>query len=88
MYKGIYKIFQIFNQNGFRVKEMYCDGQFKPLFQKIEDQLGIKINYTNAQDFNRVTERNIWTYKEWIQTEMMQTGYSMLPKIILRELLF
>ena len=51
IYRGIDMFFRTYNKNGFKIKKLQCDGQFKPLFEKVEDELGVEMNYTNAQDY-------------------------------------
>ena len=41
------------------MKEMRCDGQFKLIFKKVEDELGIKMNCANAQDHVTAAECKI-----------------------------
>ena len=47
-YKAINMIVQKYNDTGFKIKCIYCDGEFKPLMDKVKDELGIEMNYTNV----------------------------------------
>jgi hypothetical protein len=42
IYKGIDSIFRLFNNAGFRIKRILCDQEFRPLMEKVSDQLEIE----------------------------------------------
>ena len=41
---------QTYNIGGFTIEIIYIDIEFEPLIDKVEDELEIKLNYTNEDD--------------------------------------
>ena len=49
-YRKIDKAVRIYNNGGFRVNLIECDGEYKSMMDKVSDDMDITMNYTNAQD--------------------------------------
>ena len=49
-YKGVDAITIVYNIGGFTIEIIYIDIEFEPLIDKVEDELDIKLNYTNEDD--------------------------------------
>ena len=49
-YRSIDKAVRLYNNGGFRVNMIECDGEFKSMMDKVNDNMDITMNYTNAQD--------------------------------------
>ena len=49
IYDALDQVLRFYNKSGYYIKTIYCDGEFKPLMDKIKDELDINMNYTNAQ---------------------------------------
>ena len=85
-YKIIDKVLRIYNKGGFRIKEIHCDGEYKSMMDRVNDELDITMNYANAQDHNPRAERNNRTIKESFRTALHRTGYSTIPKVMIQDL--
>ena len=58
IYKALDYALRIYNNGGYTVREIECNGEFKPLMNRVKDDLGVTINYSNAQDHVPAAERN------------------------------
>ena len=56
------------NAAGFRIKEISCNGECCGMMEKVQDNLNIAINFTNAQDHKPKAECNNRAIKEAFQT--------------------
>ena len=74
IFRGLDVILRYYNQAGFRIVKLHCDNEFRNMLEKIQDDLGIKMNFTNAGDHVPEAERNNRTIKERIRA-----GYHRLP---------
>ena len=70
------------NQAGFLIKYIYCDHEFKPLMEKIGNELDVKMNYTSRDEHVPKTERNNCTITEQIQARYYQLPYKGIPKLM------
>ena len=52
------------NAAGFRIKEISCDGEHRGVMEKVQDDLDVSMNFTNAQDHKPKAECNNRTIKE------------------------
>jgi len=64
LYRGIDAILRNYNKAGFRIKELYCDGEFKALIDEVKDELNIDVNYTARGEHVPQAERNNRTIGE------------------------
>jgi hypothetical protein len=48
VYRAIDLTMRLYNNAGYTVKTIQCDGYFKPLFEEVKDNLEVRMNYTNA----------------------------------------
>ena len=85
-YEAIDKVLRVYNKGGYRVKTIECDEEYRPLFEKIEDELGIEMNYANPQDHVPQAERNNRTIKECVRTGIQRTPYATIPKVMIQAL--
>ena len=49
-YKALDKTLRLYDAGGYPITQIHCDGEFKPLMDKVADNLNVKMNYANAQD--------------------------------------
>ena len=82
LYSAIDEIFRIYNHADFSIRAIYCDREFRPLFEGIKDDLGIHMNYTSAGEHEPVSERNNQHIKSLVQTQFHQTPYKAIPKLM------
>ena len=71
---------------GHRIKTIECDGEFKLLMEKVQDNVDVKINHTNAQDHQPRAERNNETFKESFRTASHATPHRASPRVMIMEL--
>ena len=48
IYKGLDKVLRLYNAAGFEIKVIHVDREFKPLMDKVKDDMQVHMNYTNA----------------------------------------
>ena len=66
LYEALDIILRFYNKAGFIIKSILCDGEFKPLFDKVYDELDVTMNYTSASKHVPEAERNNCTIGERI----------------------
>ena len=54
--------------------------------EEVEDELDVKMNYTNTQDHVPVAEHNNRTIKEAVRTALHRLPYKHIPKLMIKEL--
>ena len=74
LYNGIDVVLRSYNKAGYFVKKIYCDREFKPLMDEIEDDLDIEIDYPPQGNHVPEAERNNRTIGERVRA-----GYHRLP---------
>ena len=74
LYNGIDIVLCSYNRAGYFIKKIYCDREFKPLMNDIEDDIDIEINYPPQGDHVPEAERNNRTIGEHVCA-----GYHRLP---------
>jgi predicted RNA-binding protein len=65
-YRALNQILRHYNQTGFVIKAIHCDGEFRSMMERVNDDLDVNMNFTNAQDHMPEAERNNQTIKERI----------------------
>jgi predicted RNA-binding protein len=85
-YRALGQILRHYNQAGFVIKEIHCDGEFRSMMERVNDNLDVKMNFTNAQDHVPEAERNNQTIKERIRAAHHRLPYKALPRIMIRYL--
>jgi hypothetical protein len=85
-YRALGKILRYYNNAGFVIKEIHCDGEYRGMIEKVEADLDVKMNFTNAQDHVPEAERNNRTIKERIRAAYHCLPYKVIPRIMIRHL--
>ena len=49
-YQALDAILHHYNQAGFMIKSIHCDGEYKAMMDQVRDDLDVVMNYTNAND--------------------------------------
>ena len=57
-------VFKIYNYAGFKVKNIYCDNEFRPLTKELAEKFEIYIKFSNPQEHVPDAERNNRVIKE------------------------
>ena len=68
------------------IDKINCDGEFKPIMNKVVDKLDISINYSNAQDHVPAAQRNNRMIKNSIRATMHRILYKRIPRMMIIEL--
>ena len=68
------------------IKEIHCKGEFPGMMERVNDDLDVNMNFTNAQDHVPEAERNNQTIKERIRAAYHCLWYKALPRIMIRYL--
>jgi hypothetical protein len=59
-------VLHVYNSVGFHIKTIHCNGEFRAMMEKVKDDLGVQMNFTNALDQVPEAEHNNRTIKEWV----------------------
>ena len=57
-YRALDQILRHYNQAGFVIKEIHCDGEFRSMMASVNDDLDVNTNFNNAQYHVPEAERN------------------------------
>jgi hypothetical protein len=76
----------VYNSAGFHIKTIHCDGEFSAMMEKVKDNLGVRMNFTNALDHVPEAERNNRTIKELVRAAYHRLLYKALPRTLVRYL--
>jgi hypothetical protein len=85
-YRALDQILRHYNNAGFVITTIHCDGEYRGMMDQVKDGLNIEMNFTNAQDHVPEAERNNWTIKERIRAGYHRLPYKTIPRIMIRYL--
>ena len=85
-FRALDKILRHYNNAGFVIKVIHCDGEYRSMMDKVKDDLNVDMNFTNAQDHVPEAERNNRTIKERIRAAYHRLPYKAIPWIMSRYL--
>jgi hypothetical protein len=85
-YRVLDMVLRVYNSAGFHVKTIHCDGKFCAMMEKVKDDLGVRMNFTNTLDHVPEAERNNRTIKERVQAAYHSLPYKALPRQLIRYL--
>ena len=74
-----------YNKAGFRIGRIDCDRQFQPMFEEMEDDWEIELNFANPGDHVPAAERNNRTIKERVRAMLHRLPFNYFPRLILRK---
>ena len=86
LFRALDVILRQYNKAGFLISQIDCDGQFKPLMTKVEDDLNVTMNYTATDDHVPEAEHNNRTIQERIRAHYHRLPYRRVPKLLLRHI--
>jgi hypothetical protein len=66
-YRVLDMVLQLYNSTGFHIKTIHCNGELRAMMDKVKDNLGVCMNFTNTLDHVPEAERNNRTVKERVQ---------------------
>jgi hypothetical protein len=76
-------VLRLYNSAGFHIKTIHCDSEFRVMMEKVKDDLGVRMNFTNALDHVPEAERNNRTIRE----RVWAAYHWLLYKALLRQLI-
>jgi hypothetical protein len=85
-YRALDMVLRMYNSAGFHIKTIHCDGEFRAMMEKVKDNLGVRMNFTNALDHVPEAERNNRTIKERVRAAYHRLLYKALPRTLIRYL--
>jgi hypothetical protein len=85
-YSALDQILRHYNRAGFVIRTIHCDGEFPGMMEKVEDDLDVDMNFTNAQDHVPEAERNNRMIKERTQAAYHCLPYKAIPRIMINYL--
>jgi hypothetical protein len=85
-YRALNQILRHYNRAGFVIRTIHCDREFRGMMEKVEDDLDVNMNFTNAQDHVPEAERNNCTIKERIRAAYHCLPYKAIPRIMINYL--
>jgi hypothetical protein len=77
---------RVYNSAGFHIKTIHCSGEFRAMMEKVKDDLGVRMNFTNALDHVPEAERNNRAIKEQVQAACHRLPYKALQRTLIRYL--
>ena len=72
------QVLQAYNARGFCISTIYCNNEYKPLFEPIQDKMDITMNYALAYEHVPEVERNNRVIKERIRSNFHCFPYKAL----------
>jgi hypothetical protein len=86
-YRVLDMVLQLYNSTGFYIKTIHCNREFRAMMDKVKDDLGVRMNFTNALDHVPEAERNNRTIKEQVRAAYHRLPCKTLPRQLIRYLL-
>jgi hypothetical protein len=83
-YRVLDMVLRLYNSAGFRIKTIHCNVEFRAMMEKVKDDLGIRMNFTNALDHVPEVERNNRTIKERVRAAYHRLPYKALPRQLIQ----
>jgi hypothetical protein len=85
-YRVLDIVLRVYNSAVFRIKTIHCDREFRAMMEKVKDDLGVRMNFTNALDHVPEAERNNRTIKERVWAAYHRLPYKALPRTLIQYL--
>jgi hypothetical protein len=85
-YRVLDMVLRLYNSAGFHIKTIHCNREFCAMMDKVNDDLSVCMNFTNALDHVPEAERNNRTIKEWVRAAYHRLPYKALPRQLIRYL--
>ena len=86
LYSGIDEIFRDYNFANFTVKRIFCDQEFKPIFDEVKDSINVHMNYTSKGEHEPTAERNNQHIKSGFRTMFHRMPYKAVPKLMTKRM--
>ncbi|CAJ1938586.1 unnamed protein product [Cylindrotheca closterium] len=76
------KLLYRYNHADFTIKTIYCDGEFRPVFDDVKDEMNVDMNYPSRGEHNPTAKRNKQHIKALFRVQYHHMPYKALPRII------
>ena len=67
LFSALDKVLQLYNSYGFEISKIYCDQEFEPMMETVEDNLNVTMHCAAAQAHISEAERNNHTIRERVR---------------------
>ena len=79
---SMHKIIRMYNNTGFKIKEIHCNNQFRRMLEGLRKELGCTVTYTSTHDNASHGEKNNIIIKNQIVAGLRQTTYRKIPRVM------
>ena len=86
LFESIHVILRYYNKAGYKIKSIHCDQEFRPIMDRVSDDLDIEMNYATTDEHVPEAERNNRTIKERICATFHNMPFKRIPKVMIKEL--
>jgi hypothetical protein len=77
-------VLRLYNSAGFHITTIHCNSKFGAMMDKVKDDIGVCLNFTNALDHVPEAERNNRTIMEQVLAAYHRLLYKALPQQLIR----
>ncbi len=85
-YKGLDKIIRPYNDAGFEIETIYCDGEFRAMMDAVKDEMGVSMDYCSPNNHVSEAERNNRVIKDRHRIAYHRLPFKYMPRAMIREL--
>src|SRR6056300_1475608 len=82
IYKAIDEVLRIYNYGDFQIRTIYCDNEFKPVFDDVKDEMNVNMNYAAPGEHEPTIERSNQTLKALFRIHYHRMVYKAIPKVL------
>ena len=82
LFSGIDDILRVYNHAGFSIGTIYCDLEFKPVFDAVKDEMDVHMNYASAGEHEPTAERNVQHLKAMMRAFAERCYFRAIPKLL------
>src|SRR6056300_689233 len=82
IYKAIDEVLRIYNYGDFQIRTIYCDNEFKPVFDDVKDEMNVNMNYAAPGEHEPTIERSNQTLKALFRAHYHRMVYKAIPKVL------
>ena len=87
LYRAVDVVLHKYNsKRGFNIMSINCDQEFRPIMERVADDLDVEMNYATTDEHVPEAERNNRTIKERVRAIYNSMPYSRIPRVMIRYL--
>ena len=86
IYSALDVVLRSYNKEGYYIRNIRCDSEFKPIMDDIQDDLDAEIDCVPQGEHVPEAERNNRTIGERIRAGYHRMPYRMIPRVMLKAL--